>query len=296
MRTVMTGVLVLSLGVAGAGCDLIGGGDKKDGGGKAESGDKAAAKPDAAADSADKAKFIKAYVAAACAVKTSKDLSKAVELTRSAYEKHGFNQMSYAAATKKWAMDPEVQKAQKEGMSKCAPPAAEGDAKPAEGDAAKPAEGDQAKPAEGDAKPAEGDAAKPAEGDAKTAEGDAKPAAEGDKKADKKAEAPKASAHAGKWAGAMTSKDVSATVSFVVKDDGSVAGIIKGKKPKSFSVVFDGMAKASGSFQLNGRKKGAPHQAFLRGTVDKKGVVVGKWDGTIAKKRAKGTWRAAKAK
>ena len=56
------------------------------------------------------------------------------------------------------------------------------------------------------------------------------------------------------------------------------------------------LAKASGSFQLNGRKKGAPHQAFLRGTVDKKGVVVGKWDGTIAKKRAKGTWRAAKAK
>jgi len=277
-----TTIMLLATTLAFAGCDLIGG-EKKDGGDEPAAGDKTGDKA-AGPNDADKGKFIKAYVEAACAVKTSKDLTKAVEMTRSVYEKHGFNQMSYAAATKTWAKDPGVEAALKEGMSKCAPPPAG----PASADAAKPSEGDAAKPAEGDAaKPAEGDAAKPAEGDAvKPADGAAAAAAKPE---------PKAHAHAGKWSGSMTSKDVTGGIKFTVKDDGSLMGEVRGTKPTSFIISFAGTVKG-GKFQLNGRKKGATHHAFLRGAVDKKGVVVGEWDGTVAKKRQKGTWRAAKGK
>ena len=79
-----------------------------------------------------------------------------------------------------------------------------------------------------------------------------------------------------------------------VHADGRLAGEVIGKRPASFTVAFDGAVR-KGRFMLNGRRRGVEHSAFLSGSGDAaKGVVVGKWDGVIAKKRHEGTWRAAR--
>ena len=103
-----------------------------------------------------------------------------------------------------------------------------------------------------------------------------------------------ASPFAGQWAGGVTSKDVSARIQFTVTSDGALDGEVSGKRPAAFSAKFQGAVR-DGRFVLNGRRKGVPHTVFLSGAADAaKGVVVGKWDGVISKKRHEGTWRAAR--
>jgi len=274
-------LLVALLGVFAWGCDRAQTGPD---GAAAPAADAAgAASGGTAVDTATKARFVSAYVEAACAVRSSVDLAKAVARTRAVYEKHGFNQLSYAEATKRWARDKDVQVAQRKGMAGCAPP--DDKTRPGEGEGE--GEGAPAPDSEATAGPLPKAIPKWAVPSAK----DAAAAAEAQAAA-KAAQPP--SPYAGKWAGGVTSKDVTARVQFTVAPDGGLVGEVSGKRPASFSANFQGAVRG-GRFILNGRRRGVPHTVFLSGAGDaEKGVVVGKWDGVIAKKRHEGTWRAAR--
>ncbi len=229
-----------------------------------------AAKPAAAPAGDEKARFIDAFVEAACAVQKAEDMTKMVDLTRQAYEKHGFNQLSYASARDKYINLPDVKKATEERIRQCA---AAGD-KPAEAKAPIPA---WATPpatavAEG-AKAEEGEEAK--EGEEKKEEAPAKAA----------------SPYAGTWTGNFTGGDGAGTLKIYVKADGSYKGNVIGKKPKAFTLGFSGKL-TSGTIVMKA-KTGGPDNMTLSGKLAK-GVGKGAWRGMISKKAHKGTWRAAK--
>ena len=275
-------VLVALLGVLGLGCDR---GAAGPGGAGAPVAEPAALAGGGAegGDAATKARFLSAYVEAACAVRASADLSKAVARTRAVYEKHGFNQLSYAEATKRWARDKDVQVAQRQGMAGCSPPPKAAKAGEGEGEG----EGAPAQPSAAAPGPPPKVAPKQAVPSAKDA------AAAADAQAAAKAAQPP-SPFAGQWAGGVTSKDVTARIQFTVAPDGGLTGEVSGKRPAAFSANFQGAVRG-GRFILNGRRRGVPHTVFLSGAGDAaKGVVVGKWDGVISKKRHEGTWRAAR--
>ena len=281
MRGVWLALAVPGLVLGGVACDKLAGGGAKPAEGGAAKTAPTAAKGGAAADGSpeEKARFLTAYVEAACAVKTTKDLSKVVDLTRTAYTKQGFNQLSYASATKRYAADPEVKKALDAGLAKCAPA---------------PAEAAAAAPAAGEAKPGE-----PAPAGAGEAKAEDKPApTEGEAKAeDKPADkpAPTASPHKGQWAGTLTGGEVSGTLEFSVDAGGKALGRVKGKTPTGFKMAFGG-AFAGNRLSLNARKGGPDHATF-KGTVDGGSKVAsGTWSGVLAGKLRKGTWRATHSK
>ena len=273
MRRATCVICMATMAWAVGACDKQPSGEKAPAAVEAEAAKPAPAKPEPAKPAAgddEKQRFVVAFVAAACAVQQAEDMTKMVDLTRQAYEKHGFNQLSYAAARDKYANLPDVKKATEERIRQCA---AAGD-KPAEAKAPIPA---WATPpatavAEG-AKAEEGEEAK--EGEEKKEEAPAKAA----------------SPYAGTWTGNFTGGDGAGTLKIYVKADGSYKGNVIGKKPKAFTLGFSGKL-TSGTIVMKA-KTGGPDNMTLSGKLAK-GVGKGAWRGMISKKAHKGTWRAAK--
>jgi len=282
-------VSALAVLLAASACDKLPFGAKDEGGTKdpaaaAEPAAKPAAPekaPAGAASDGEKGRFIKAYVEAACAVKNAPDMTKAVDLTRSAYEKHGFNQISYAGATQRYAGAADVKAELDKGLKICAGPAAPaGDAKPAGPAAAKPGEAKADIPSWA-VKPAAPGAA----GDAPAADAEDAPAKAKDGTEPEK----KASPYTGIWKGNFTGGDASGSIQITVKENGKFGGSAKPQRPAANAMAFSGTV-SRGKFILNAR--GGPNNALFNGKIDKK-VVSGQWSGMVGGKKRKGTWRAA---
>ena len=224
----------------------------------------------------ERGRFIAARIEGACAVKNAADLSKAVELTRKAYEGHGFNQLSYAAATARYAADTAAQKELDAGIEKCgaaaaAPPTAEAAAPAVPGGAA-PAGAEAATTAE----------ATDASGTPPT--GDQAPAA------DEAKAPPKPVAGAGLWVGNFTSEDRAGTLSFTAEANGATAGRFKGNRGGPVRAKLKGWVK-NGKVMLTARSDTV--NLSVNGNLEKGAkIAVGKWSGVIDKKRSTGTWRA----
>ena len=213
----------------------------------------------------EKARYIKAASEAACAA--AKDPMKALDATRQAIERNGFDQLSYARATSRYMSDPAVAQAIVAARSKCME-AAVAEAKTEEA------------AAEGTAKPEAEEAA---------AEGTAKPEAEEPKKK------PVVSPFKGKWTGNVMGTHTG-IMRFNVDASGRKigGGNINGTGAKRFHIRFKGDITRTRVI-LNGRLGGkAGSRMMLNGSLNKKARrMSGSWTGTINRKDARGTWSAS---
>jgi len=222
----------------------------------------AAAKP--AGD--EQSRYTAAKIEGGCAVPGAENIKAAADAVRGAYEKQGFNQLSFSKAEETYKDNAEVKAAVDAGLAKC-PAKAEGKAE------AKAKGGGKAIPKW----------AVPAAGTKGSAGATAKPA--------KPAAKPKLGAHAGNWAGNFTSSNVRGTLKLAAGPSGKVVGEVTPAGGQAFGV--GGMVKA-GKVALEATKPGGDTINLLGNLDAKKNVIEGSWRGKIAGQSAHGSWRATK--
>lgn len=217
----------------------------------------------------EKARYIKAAADAACL--SAMDPSKAVEATTLAITAKGFDQLSYAKATAKYAQDATVLQAIEAEKAKCMAAAP----KPKTEEGAEEAEAEEGNE------------------EAKTEEG----AEEAKTEEAKEDEKPKLSPLAGKWMGSILGEKTG-KMSFTVDKTGRKAtlGNVTSTGADRFGLGFKGDIRGK-SVILNGRLPRNTNKMLMRGSVNlKHRKMTGSWTGTINGRPARGTWNAKRVK